>query len=168
MMTAKATIVLVLAYILALAAGTTSGLLADRLRAPLPQGSKAPLAAQLDLTPAQVEEMRGIWENVSGNLDGYYHRAQDIQRQRDQALVDILTDDQKTKFAIMDKEYVKRYDALKDERDAAFRQALTKTEAMLSDTQRARYEQIVRERIGSFPFQQGAAATEPSMDGLRP
>jgi hypothetical protein len=157
---------LVLAYILALAAGTTSGLLAERWRGTAPPVATTPLADQLGLSAAQVVQMREIWQKT--DADSYLRRAQDIQRERDQALVGILTDDQKEKFAIMDQEFARRFDDLKEERNAVFRDALSKTEAMLSDEQRAKYEQIVRQRIGSFPSQQAAPATEPSANDLRP
>jgi len=66
-MTVKASLVLILAYALALAAGTTSGLLVDRLRSPA--GSSASLAAQLQLNPAQIDQFRAVWEGASQTLD---------------------------------------------------------------------------------------------------
>jgi Spy/CpxP family protein refolding chaperone len=169
MMTVKALLVLILGYLLALAAGTTSGLLAERLHENgAPDNS---LAAQLQLTPAQVGQMRDIWQRASRDMDGYYRQAQDINRQRDQALFNLLTDDQKAKFAAMDKRYSEQFQTLTRQRDEAFDSALAKTEQCLSDEQRTKYQQIVRERIGRDPFHAGAT-TEPSsaqsLDELRP
>jgi Spy/CpxP family protein refolding chaperone len=170
MMTAKATVALLLAYVLALAAGTTSGLLVDRMHAAMPgqAGAKTPLAEQLQLSADQVVQMRMIWERTSSDLDGFFRRAQAIQRDRDEALVQLLTDDQREKFGIMDKEFAKRFADLKEEREAVFRDALAQTEGMLNDWQRAKYEELVRGRIGHYPSQQDSPTTEPSVNDLRP
>jgi Spy/CpxP family protein refolding chaperone len=173
MMTAKATAVLVLAYVLALAAGTTSGVLAERLRSPNSSATSAPLAAQLQLNDDQREQMRGAWEDAKDAADDCYKQAQEIQRQRDQALVDMLSDEQKAKFAPIDQGYARQFAALTTRRESAFEQAMAKTEAILTPDQRVKYEEIVRERLGQFPAQAGGvsgpgATTEPSIDDLRP
>jgi Spy/CpxP family protein refolding chaperone len=166
MMTAKATVVLVLAYVLALAAGTTSGLLADRLRSPNAQMS-APLAVQLQLTDDQRDRMRQMWEQAEQTVDDCYKQAQSIERQRDQALVDMLTDEQKARFAKIDKGFADQFAVLTARRSAAFAEAFDKTEQLLSPEQKTKYEQIVRDRLKVSPLQSGAA-TEPSVDDLRP
>ena len=112
--------------------------------------------------------MRMIWERTSTDLDGFFRRAQAIQRDRDEALVQLLTDDQREKFGIMDKEFAKRFADLKVEREAVFRDALAQTEGMLNDWQRAKYEELVRGRIGHYPSQQDSPTTEPSVNDLRP
>ena len=169
MMTFKASILLVLGYVLALAAGTTSGLLAERMHENYaPENS---LAAQLQLSPAQVQQMRDIWQTTSRDMDGYYRQAQAISRQRDQALFNLLTDEQKARFAGMDKDFAARYQGLAKQRDQAFADALARTEACLTDAQRARYEHIVRQRVGGDPFH-ADATTQPSeqqsLEELRP
>src|SRR5579871_1790935 len=103
MMTVKASVALMVAYVLALAAGTTSGLLADRLRAGGPASATAPLAVQLQLSNDQVAKMRDVWEGVSQNVDSCLQEAQKIQTSRDEVLLNLLTDEQKAKFATMDK-----------------------------------------------------------------
>jgi Spy/CpxP family protein refolding chaperone len=173
MMTAKATLVLIFAYVLALAAGTTSGVLAERLRASAPVGSAAPLAAQLQLTDAQTEQMRNEWESVRGTVDDCYKQAQLIERERDQALVNLLTDEQKARFAPVDQGYKQRFDALALRRDDALHTALDKTESILTPDQRVKYEQIVRDRIGRSLIQSAGSSsagstTEPSIEDFRP
>jgi Spy/CpxP family protein refolding chaperone len=167
MMTAKATVVLVLAYVLALAAGTTSGVLAERLRAPNNDNAAAPLAVQLQLTDDQRDRMRQMWEQAQQTVDDCYKQAQSIERERDQALVDLLTDEQKAKFAPMDKAYAEQFAALAARRTEAFEDAFDKTEQLLSSDQKTKYEQIVRDRLHVSPLQSGAA-TEPSVEDLRP
>lgn len=162
MMTAKATIVLLVAYALALAAGTTSGVLAERLWSPT---ALPPLAQQLQLTPAQSENMRKLWEGVSTTADECYNQAQAIERQRDQALVDLLTDEQKLKFAAVDKAFARQFADLAARRQAAFDEALAKTEAMLNPQQKAEYQKIIRERLGGSAV--NGTTIEPGME-LRP
>jgi hypothetical protein len=170
MMTAKATLVLILAYVLALAAGTTSGVLAERLRSAGPAASSAPLAVQLQLSAEQTEQMRQAWEAVRDTEDDCYKQAQAIERKRDQALVDMLTDEQKAKFALVDKGFADQYAALKARRDTAFADAFAKTEGILTEAQRVKYEQIVRDRLGRSPQQPGATTepSEPSLEDFRP
>jgi hypothetical protein len=167
MMTAKATVALVLAYVLALAAGTTSGVLAERLRAPAVGGPSAPLAIQLQLTPDQTERMRSAWANVRNIVDDCYEQAQVIDRKRDQVLLDLLTDEQKAKFAAVDKTYAGQFAELSARREGAYWQALRDTEGMLTDAQRVKYEQIIRQRIGRLPMQAGAT-TQPSLEDRQP
>jgi hypothetical protein len=167
MMTAKASAMLILAYVLALAAGTTSGVLAERLRSSAPVAATAPLAAQLQLTPDQCEQIRAVWEGVSQILDTCYVEAQTVQQQRDQLMYGLLTDDQKAKFAIMDKDCAQQFAALLARRQAAFNDGLTRTEAMLTDSQRAKYAEIIHDRLGGLSPASGAA-TLPSLQELRP
>lgn len=165
MMTVKASAVLIFAYVLALAAGTTSGLLADRLRATAPGGGSAPLAAQLQLSTQQSDQIRAIWENVSQSVDSCYQQGQTIQAARDQALLSLLTDEQKAKFATMDQDFARQFAALMTKRQAAFQQGLEKTEALLNADQRAKYEQIVRQRLGSLAQTPGG---NPALEDVRP
>jgi|GEM_PF-6001928 len=171
MITAKTTVVLILAYVLALAAGTTSGVLEERLRNSNAALNTAPLAAQLDLTPAQCDLMRKAWEDVRATDDDCYKRAQSVERARDQALVDMMTDEQKARFSAKDKAFAQQYSDLVARRDQAFHDAISKTEDVLTPTQRAKYEQIVRDRIGT-PAANGAAGdgatTVPSTEDFRP
>jgi hypothetical protein len=167
MMTAKASALLILAYLLALAAGTTSGVLAERLHSQVPLMATAPLAAQLQLTPAQCAQIRGVWEGVSHTLDSCYQQAQAVQQQRDEMLYNLLTDDQKAKFAIMDRNFAQQFAVLLAQRTAAFNDGLTRTEGMLTDAQRAKYQQIIHDRLGAgSPI--SSARAQPSLQDLQP
>jgi Spy/CpxP family protein refolding chaperone len=160
MMTAKATVALVLAYVLALAAGTTSGVLAERMhQVPI---SSAPLAEQLNLTQAQCDQMRAVWQTASDTADDCFSKAESLEDQRDDALIGLLTDQQKNKFAEMDKAFAAQYAVLGERRQAAFREAFLKTEQMLTPAQRVRYEAIVRERLGKTPTQPGDSNPPPT------
>ena len=165
MITAKATVALVLAYVLALAAGTTSGVLAERLRSS-PSSTAAPLAVQLQLSPDQCEQMRAVWQDVSDRVDDCYHQAETLEHQRDQALVNLLTDEQKTKFAATDKIFAAKYAELSDRRQAAFQEAILKTKALLTPAQQVKYQEIVSQRLGRASME--SSATQPSTYIMRP
>jgi Spy/CpxP family protein refolding chaperone len=166
MMTAKATVVLILAYVLALAAGTTSGVLAERMRS-AGAVSGAPLAEQLQLTPDQCNRMRSLWQGVNDTEDDCYRQAEKLEHLRDDALVKLLTNEQKAAFASTDKVFAAEFAALSDRREKALQSALHDTEAMLSPDQRVKYEQIVRQRLGRLPGEPGPA-TQPSIEVMQP
>jgi Spy/CpxP family protein refolding chaperone len=148
--------------VLALSAGVVAGLLASRLpvssgrsdgvppsAAPVPGGSmEKSLSEELQLTPDQREQMRGIWEGVRDRMHQAFDEANDLQRQRDQRLVEILaTDEQRAQFAKISKEFEEKYNQIARERDEAFNAAVDKTKKLLSDQQRTKYEQILKRNV---------------------
>jgi Spy/CpxP family protein refolding chaperone len=165
MMTVKASMVLILAYVLALAAGTTSGLLADRLRTSGPGASSAPLAVQLKLSSEQAGQIRTVWEDVSKTDDDCLREAQKIQAGQVQALLNLLTDEQKAKFGIMNQDFARQFAELAIRRQAAFKDGLSKTEAMLTPEQRTKYEQIVQQRLGDLSKTPGG---NPALEDVKP
>lgn len=149
---ASAKVVLTLFFMLTLGAGLVAGLLVAR---PLVvQGAatrpvaRTPLGAELGLTPEQSARMHDIWEGVRDEVDGCFRRAQEAQQRRDAALVALLTDEQKVAFARAQEEYGSAVKLLKAQRDAAFAEAVRRTEAMLDASQRKRYREILQSRLG--------------------
>jgi septal ring factor EnvC (AmiA/AmiB activator) len=154
-------ILLVVLTVLALSAGVVAGLLASRLPAssgrgenvsqpPLPPGGamEKSLAEELQLTADQREQMRGIWEGVRDRMHQAFDQANDLQRQRDQRLVEILTtDEQRAQFAKITKEFSDKYDQLARERDDAFGSAVEKTKKLLNEQQRTKYEEILKRNV---------------------
>src|SRR5438270_3951078 len=128
----KAWIILTALFVLTLSSGVVAGMFVSR-RPVTPSvapgaGTRAaprtPLAAELDLSPAQSEQMRAVWEGVRDRVDDCFLRAQAAQRQRDAAIVALLTDEQKAKLAASQQEYDNAIAALKAERDAVFQDAV--------------------------------------------
>jgi Spy/CpxP family protein refolding chaperone len=144
---------------LALCAGLAAGLLASRLPggaqpppAPAPTESaepRTPLVEELNLTAEQREQMRQIWEGVRGQVRQAFEDAQRLQKQRDEALVSLLTDEQKAKFEKISKDYAGRFDELTHKRDATFQNAVERTRRILNDEQRQKYDQILKRQVGS-------------------
>src|SRR5687768_713213 len=142
-------ILIVLVAALAMSAGVVAGLLASRLpsaagagrqpaatnpalaTAPPPASFERTLADELQLRPEQRESMREIWEGVRGKVHATFDAAQNLQRERDEALVALLNDEQRVKFAKISKDYANRFDALTKERDETFQKAVEKTKKIL-------------------------------------
>ena len=155
---------LIVLTVLALSAGVVSGLVAARLPGtaggksdnapqppPMPPATEKSLADELQLTPDQREQMRGIWEGVREQVHKAFDDAQDLQRQRDERIVAMLSDEQKAQFQKMSREFADRYDQLARERDEAFNSAVEKTKKLLNESQRKKYEEILRTHVRPGP-----------------
>jgi hypothetical protein len=164
MKTTQTTAALLAVVVLTLGAGFAAGMLAHRVcsgqsdtasaiggSAPIVRASAdgAALVDQLQLTPQQRERMRTIWEQVRGDVQGCYQDAQDLQRRRQQALVAMLSDEQKAEFDRICTEYSAKFTQLTKRRDQAFQNAVQQTRKLLNDSQRQRYEQILHDRLGN-------------------
>ena len=151
-------VILTLLFMLALGAGLVAGMLIARPPAirSAPAVARTPLGTELGLTTEQNARMHDIWESVRDKVDACFLRAQEIQERRDGALVALLTPEQKTAFARVQKEHGDALAALKTERDAIFQEAVKRTELILNESQRKRYRQILDNRVS-----QGVASTPP-------
>src|SRR5438874_845812 len=100
-------ITLVFAFVMALAAGLAAGVLASRLpvAGKAAAGPHSQLAEQLQLTPEQSEKMKAIWERTRDSLDDCFASARTLQQERDEAVVAMLTPDQKDKYVKINQDY---------------------------------------------------------------
>lgn len=137
-------------FVLALAAGLAAGLLLPRAMAS--RTATAPrrtaLAEELGLNDAQSAQMRQIWEGVRDRVDACFLRAQQVQKQRDDAILSLLTPEQRARFDRAQRDYASRLDDIKADREAAFKEAVRRTEEVLNESQKARYRQILASRMG--------------------
>lgn len=163
----KAKIIMTIFFVLTLSSGLVAGMLVSRL-----PGAKAvvttprtPLAEELGLTPDQNKKMRGVWEGVKVKVDDCFQSAQSIQKKRDDALLALLTEDQKAKFARIQENWSTSLAVLKTERDGAFDVAVKETEKFLTEPQKLRYQEILQNRLHHGPHQ-GAGGAAP--DWLTP
>ena len=74
--------------------------------------------------------------------------AQQLQQQRDDALIALLNTEQKAAFEKISKEYADRYAELLRQRDDEFAQAVNETRKLLDDQQRQKYDQILKSHVG--------------------
>jgi hypothetical protein len=93
--------------------------------------------------------MRSIWEGVRDNVHETLTQAQVVQRERDAAIVAILTDSQKARYAALTQQAAERLAALNSQREQAFHDGVDKTRKILNDMQRQTYDNIIRDRVGS-------------------
>jgi Spy/CpxP family protein refolding chaperone len=158
-------ILIILVAALAMSAGVVAGLLASRLPAgadqttgtgnsaqtPPPASFERTLADELSLRDDQREQMRQIWEGVRERVHQTFDGAQNLQKERDEALVALLNDEQRVKFAKISQDYANRFNELTKKRDATFEEAVKKTKEMLDPQQRAKYEEILKAHVRRGP-----------------
>jgi Spy/CpxP family protein refolding chaperone len=145
--------------VLLLTAGVVAGMLVTRL----PPGTRvvpaepavviggSPLMEQLQLTAAQREQMRVIWEAVRADVESSYQEAQSLQKQREEALVALLDDAKKAEFQRTSQAYADKYDSLMARRDRSFEAAVARTRGLLNEMQRQKYEAILKTRLKRVP-----------------
>jgi Spy/CpxP family protein refolding chaperone len=166
MRTKRTEILIILVAALAMSAGVVAGLLASRLPAnagrssdagnpasttPPPASFERTLADELALRDDQREQMRQIWEGVRARVHKTFDDAQNLQRERDEAMVALLNDEQRVKFAKISQDYAGRFSELTKRRDATFEEAVEKTKQMLDPLQRAKYQEILKAHVRRGP-----------------
>jgi Spy/CpxP family protein refolding chaperone len=155
---ASAKLILAAVFALTLSSGVVTGMLFSHLPAsakssPGPvaavaPAAKTPMEQALGLNSAQQEQMQKIWEHVRDTTDDCYLKAQDLQKEQWQAIVDLLTPEQKAQFSKVDAGFKAKFDDLKKKREAAFQQAVTDTDKLLDESQRTRFHDLIKTRVG--------------------
>jgi Spy/CpxP family protein refolding chaperone len=135
--------------VLALSAGVVAGMVASRVAPAKVESTtpRTPLEDQLGLSPDQREQMRVIWEGVRWQAQHCFTDGEDLQHQRDAALVSLLTDDQKARYEKITADYAKKFAELSAQRDAAFNDAVARTKKILTETQQKKYDQLLANRV---------------------
>ena len=155
MRTTESRVVLLLAFMLTLAAGLAAGLWGARYlsgREVQTVASNSPLD-ELQLTADQTQHMRKIWESVRDTAQSCLTRGQLLRQQRDKAMEALLTDEQKARFEKVNQDYEAQVLALNNQREQVFQDAVKETEQMLNDRQRRLYDAILRKNTGRDPHQ---------------
>jgi Spy/CpxP family protein refolding chaperone len=136
-------VVLIVAFVAAFAAGGAVGMSVLRARHP-PHGPSW-LTAELDLTDAQRDQMHRIWTEVmstAGRNRWEQHRA--LAEQRDQAILDLLTDQQRAQYDAILQDYARQREELEQQREQAFKEAVERTKQILTPEQAAKYEELLK------------------------
>ena len=167
----KAKLILIIAFVVTLAAGAVAGFTLGSLthRPPKPSAGAAPREPEapslhnhfpdLKLTAEQKAKMDEAWSAVMRNSHKLQSdQRQAFQKQRDEAVRAILTDEQKVKYDEALKDYAGKMAELGKAREKAFQEAVEKTKLILNAEQRKKYEEWLKswreERHG------GGAASE--------
>jgi Spy/CpxP family protein refolding chaperone len=104
------------------------------------------LTRELGLTPDQQHQMKDIWSAMPALGREHGERRREFQKQRDDAVVALLTPDQRAKYDAIQKDYSDRLAAMQQERQQAFQQAVEKTKSILTPDQAAKYETFLKQR----------------------
>ena len=147
---------LVVAFILTLAAGLAGGMYLSRSSGGGGGGGVVAAHSPLDelqLTADQTQQMKKIWESVRDSAQACQIKGQALRLQRDKAMEALLTDEQKERFEKTAQDYNAQVQALNSQREAAFQNAVNKTNLLLNDQQRKTYQRILKTRTGREPGQ---------------
>lgn len=149
----KTKIILAVTFLLVFAAGAVVGTVRPLVPGASHHGGPGEsrgswIARELSLTPDQQEQMRRIWaEQAPGTRErDHGDRRREFQRQRDDAIKAMLTDEQRTKYDAIQKEYTDHLADLSKERQAAFQQAVERTKAILTPQQVEKYDALLKKR----------------------
>ncbi len=113
------------------------------------------LADQLNLTPEQSNQMKDIWSAMMGGPGHSFDRRRELARARDDAIFKLIPESAKPQYQLIVDHYNQQVAELARDRDAAFQAAVEKTKAILNETQRAKYDQIMKNGFRGPPWQHG-------------
>lgn len=144
----KTKLIVLACFVAAFAAGLVAGMAGKRVTEPeRPPPDRSWIEGRLDLTPEQREQMHQIWSSLL-RREQQRERQEAFQKERDAAIQELLTDEQKMQYEAVVAEYTQKVEALSQERRKAFEDAVARTKAMLSEEQRVKYEQMLKQREG--------------------
>ena len=139
----KTKILLVLVFLVTFAAGAVAGRLSAQ------SGHRPPgrsfLAAELNLTSEQREQMHNIWSEVMGEGGRrQWEQRRLLGQERDQAIAALMTPEQKPQYDKILQDYARKVEELSQERKKAFDQAVERTKQILTPEQAAKYEELLK------------------------
>jgi len=141
-------ILLVSTALLVMSAGVVVGRLSDRLPAVRVKGeqhSRSWLADQLKLTADQRQKMDGIWVETRQEVDKAFAARNELERQRDQAVHDLFTPEQRAAFEKINQDYRTSRDELFKERNTIVRDANDRSRALLDESQQKQWDILSKE-----------------------
>ena len=165
-------LIMLLALVFALGAGAVAGYVGAK-RLPAHHGDSGPggpgrdretdLARELNLSDAQREQMRKIWsEAMQGAGREHGEKIRALQKERDDAVIALLSPEQKQTYEKIQADYREKMDAMNNEREKAFTRAVAETNEILDTTQRVKYAEIRKRRQerGGGWGRRGASTTQ--------
>ena len=132
------------------------------------EGRSSWIESELKLTPQQREQMRTIWQGMLRTTDQHgWEKRRELQKQRDESIVALLTPEQKAAYDKLQQKYTDDVAALSAQREAAFKAAVEKTRAILSPSQRTKYDDLLAKGFhgpwgGRGPGPMSAPASGPA------
>ena len=159
--------------VLVLGAGMVIGRISTRLQATTQPADKAHgwFDEQLNLSADQRKQMDAIWGDVRQNVGKTFEGRAALDKERDQAILDLLSDDQKKAYnAVLDNYRAKRGEMDK-QRDKLFADANAKSRAILTEEQQKRWDALSKDHHGwpGAGQRRGRPGSQPtSRPGSRP
>ncbi len=140
----KTKVIIAIAFVLALGAGVAVGMLGAR-NMPTHRGRSSWLTEELHLSADQQKQMQEIWSNVlRGKGREHMEQVRALQQQREGEIVALLTAEQKARYEQINQQFDQRVQEFARQRDEAFEQAVEKTKQILGDSQRQKYDELLK------------------------
>jgi hypothetical protein len=159
----KTSFLILFAAAVVFAAGALVGMVGQRAVGKTPDSATAPFSGrsriteELKLNPEQQRKIAEIWSAAVVKAGPPpTERVRTLEKDREQAILDLLSDTQKTKYNQIITDYRRQIDTLHQPARAAFTEAEELTKPLLDPTQRAKYEEILKRR------HRRTATTEPA------
>lgn len=147
----RSNLIILATFILVLSAGMVVGRLWAKL-APVVERSAdhqpSWLADQLELTTQQRQQMDAIWADTKQKLDKAGERRAELDRDREQAVLAMLTPAQQKSYQKIIADFRARRTELEKERHDLIHDADQRSEALLNPDQKTRWEQLRNNRHG--------------------
>jgi len=148
--------ILVVSFVLTFAAGTAAGLLIAYVSHPRPSHSR--LESILNLNAEQKGQMDRIWSEVR---DALVKQRDSLRQDRDKAIIALLTDDQRSRYDAILKEYSRKVAEMPN----PFEEAKKRTKEILTPEQAAKYDEwMEKQRERGFGPPRGGRRGPPSED----
>jgi hypothetical protein len=150
-------LILLLSIALAMSAGVVVGRLWTRLPvavAPAAPGKQPSwVADQLGLSPAQSQQMDAIWADTRQKLGKLGDARHTADKQRDDALMALLSSDQRAQYQQITQDYHAKRAAMDKQREQCIHEADDRSRALLDDSQKQKYDELkkARENHGHGP-----------------
>lgn len=164
-------LVVIVGFIVSFAAGVMVGINAQRrsivTEAAAPGATTRPshrggwIAAELNLTPQQEEQLKQIWSETARSGSGgggrgeHEDRRRQLRRERDEAIAAIIRPEDKSRYDEVMKNYTTQMDAMDAEARKRFEDAVRRTKALLRPEQRVKYEEILKRRSHDYGRESG-------------
>ncbi len=153
-------VIFLAALVLVMSAGVVVGRLWSQLPGrPHGPGNPSWLADQLNLTPEQRQQMDAVWADTKQKIDKTVERRRLLDRERDQAIEDLLGPEQWAAYGKLIDEFRAHRADLDKERAAILHQANESSQALLTDDQKQKWDSLRQSRPhdrGHWPHGDGA------------
>ena len=160
-------LIMVACFCAAFAAGVVAGVAGRRFAARAHRRSW--LEQELGLNPEQREQMRQIWSGVvSASWQQQRERRETLQKERDEAIAALLNKEQKARYEEVMQTYTRKTAALETERRKAFDEAMERTRKILTESQRKKYDGLLKQRAGPYQRHGGPRGGPRDVSGAAP